>query len=82
MPDKKKKKTKVAVNRHRQRTPIFNAFLYFNVDVMELPSKFLQIQLWDLNPVGTYKLSSIIENILCNQIIYLNLKIRHSYSQN
>jgi len=54
MPDKKKKKTKVAVNRHRQRTPIFNAFLYIDVDVMELPNKTLQIQLWDLNPVGMY----------------------------
>ena len=52
MPDKKKKKTRVAVNRHRQRNPIFNAFLYFDVDVMELPNKRLQIQLWELNPMG------------------------------
>lgn len=54
MPDKKKKKTRVAVNRHRQRNPIFNAFLYFDVDVMELPNKRLQIQLWELNPMGNY----------------------------
>ena len=54
MPDKIKKKTQVAVNRHRQRTPLFNAFLHFNIDVMEIPNKFLQVQLWDLNPMGEF----------------------------